>query len=148
MSVVARVKEQLIPIPGVFREKKKESERERDTDIAIHIGNTRRKYTDTSRSRDHLVRVTSEHLRTHAGIFITGISRRLIIVIENSDVHTHSAALSHSDSPAGVAVPFYLEGLSFREGSFPRSRRTRLHRRGGWSPAVDFSSLFPAIFPV
>lgn len=114
---------------SIPREEERERERERRGHRDSHWD--RRKYTDTSRSRDHLVPVTSEHLRTHAGIFITGISRRLIIVIENSDVHTHSAALSHSDSSAGVAVPFYLEGLSFREGSFPRSRQTRLHRRGG-----------------
>lgn len=111
-------------------EERGERERERHGHRDSH--RDRRKYTDTSRSRDHLVRVTSEHLRTHAGIFITGISRRLIIVIENSDVHTHSAALSHSDSPAGVAVPILSRGIEFPRGFLPSRRVKRGFTSARW----------------
>lgn len=103
------------------REEKRGREKNRQTDWQQtdrhhDLHRDRRKYTDTSRSCDRLVPVTSEHLHTR---LLSRISRvdgsRLIVVIENSDVYAHSAAPSHADL---AGLPFYSisRGSNFHKG--------------------------------
>lgn len=117
----------LIPFPGISelaREREKEKERQTSR-IYIEIAG------NTLTPHDHATTLSrcDKRTLTYTRVFITDISRRLIVVIENS-----MCKLTWLSPPTRVlrrvAIPFYISrDRVSAKGFFPRPRQAWSHRK-------------------
>lgn len=133
-SSVAHVKAGSNTVSGNIRTRARKRERERETDIA-DLHRDRRKHTDTSRSRDHLVPVWQANTYIHTCLY-HGYLASIDSSYRKLDVQTHLTVPSYSSPPEGCHSLLYFKGSSFRQG-FLSTTASSVVSPEGMSPVVS-----------